>query len=121
MHLSPSAQNLFSLALAATWAVGGILLYIRMRSKQVEYLRRFPPVAGVPLYMASSDNPFGVVSRRIWVALSKRQTEPGLEALRREIWRRFRYMTFWIYGFPLITIGVIALLITTGIISITAK
>lgn len=90
MYLPPTVQNIVSLVLAAIWAVGSITLYFRMRAKQVAYLKRFPPVEGVPLYMAAGGNPFGAVARTIWRVMLNRHPDPDLERLRQEIWRRFR-------------------------------
>ena len=121
MYLPPTAQNIVSLALAAIWAVGMITLYFRMRAKQVAYLKRFPLVEGVPLYMAAGGTPFGAVAGTIWRVMLNRQPDPDLERLRQEIWRRFRYMALWIYGYPVVAFGVAALLITTGAIKVVAK
>ena len=121
MYIPPNIQTIVSLVLAALWFAGTIALYVRMRAKQVAYLKRFPPVEGVPLYMAGGGNPFGAVSRAIWSAMVRHQTDPELEALRREIWRREGYMTLWIFGFPICAVGVTALLIATGVISVIAR
>ena len=107
--------------LAAIWAAGAVTLYFRTRAKQVAYLKRFPPVEGVPLDMAVGGNPFGAISRAIWNAMLNSQTDPELEQLRREIWRRFLNLALWIFGFPLLTFGGAALLIATGVINIMAK
>lgn len=121
MYLSPTAQNIVSFMLMAIWFIGMFVLYLRLRAKQVAYLKRFPPVEGVPLYMAASGNPFGAVARTIWRVMLNRQPDLDLERLRREIWRRFRYMVLWIFGFPLLAIGTAALLILTGMINVMAK
>ena len=121
MYIPPATQNLLSLGLAAIWATGTITLYFRMRAKQAAYLRRFPPVEGVPLDMAVSGNPFGAVARAQWKAMLAHQTDSELERLRKEIWRRFLYQSLWIFGFPLLTIGMTALLIATGAITVMAK
>jgi heme/copper-type cytochrome/quinol oxidase subunit 1 len=121
VYLPPTAQNIASLVLAAVWFVGMIILYFRMRAKQVAYLERFPPVEGVPLHMVISGNPFGAVSRAIWHVTMTRQPDIELEQLRQEMWHRFLYQILWTFGFPLVTIGVAALLIATGIINVIAK
>lgn len=91
-----------------------------MRAKQVAYLKRFPPVEGIPLEIAGGGNPFGAVSRAFWRAQLRRQPDPDLERLRHDIWRRFGYLTLWIYGFPLAIAGGTALLIVTGVIHVMA-
>jgi hypothetical protein len=121
VYILPNIQTIVSLVLAALWFAGTIALYVRMRAKQVAYLKRFPPVEGVPLYMTGGGNPFGAVSRAVWSVMVRHQTDPELEALRREIWRRKGYMTLWIFGFPICAVGVTALLITTGVISVIAR
>ena len=121
MYIPPNVQAIVSLALAALWFAGTIALYVRMRAKQVAYLKRFPPAEGVPLCTAGGGNPFGAVSRAIWSAMVRRQPDSELEALRREIWRREGYMTLWIFGFPICAVGVTALLIATGVISVIAR
>lgn len=65
MYIPPTAQNLISLTLAAIWVVGIVILYLRTRAKQIKYLRRFPPVNGVPLDMVTSGNPFGAAARNL--------------------------------------------------------
>ena len=121
MYIPPTAQNLISLALAVIWFAGGIILYLRTRAKRVIYLRHFPPVNGVPLDIVMSANPFGAEARAIYRAMWRRQADAELEGLRREIWRRYRYVALWIYGFPVVAVGVAALLITTGAIRVMAK
>ena len=121
MYIPPGIQNAVSIALVAIWVVGTIALYFRMRAKQVAYLKRFPPVEGVPLEIAGGGNPFGGVSRAIWRVMFRRQPDPELEQLRHDVWRRFGYMSLWIYGFPLLAVGVVALLIATGVIRVIAR
>lgn len=49
-------------------------------------------------------------------AMRQRQPEPELERLRRELWRRYRYMVLWVLGFPIIVFAPVVLLIVTGYI-----
>jgi hypothetical protein len=95
------------------WMGGGIALIIRTWAQQFAYLRHFPPVDGVPL-----DNFF--VSMRVIgaqrSAMRQKQPNPALEAMRREAHRRFRVYLVWIFGFPFLCIGVIALLVSTNIL-----
>ncbi len=120
MHLSPTTQNIVSFMLMAIWFTGAYVLFLRLRAKQVAYLKHFPPVEGIPLHMANSGNPFGAVSRAIWHVTVTRQTDNELEQLRREMWRRFLYQILWTFGFPLLAVGVAALLILTGMINVMA-
>lgn len=78
MYLPPTAQDLISLTLATIWFAGGITLYLRTRAKQVVYLRRFPPVNGVPLDIVMSGNPFGAEARAIYRAMWRRQADAEL-------------------------------------------
>jgi hypothetical protein len=107
-------RQIFPLVFFILWIGVGIILFFRARAKQVAYLKRFPPVEGVPLYMVGGGNPFGAQARAIWRAM-RRQPDPELERLRREVWRRFRLYPIWIFGFPLLTGGVVALLIVSGL------
>lgn len=121
MHIPPAAQNIVTFVLVVTWFAGALTLYFRLRAKQVAYLRHFPPVAGVPLDMAAGGNPFSAVSRTIWRVMINSQSDPALEQLRKQIWRRFLYQTLWIFGFPFLMGGVVALLIATGAINVMAR
>ena len=55
------------------------------------------------------------------VAETKRKSLPRLaksvqgeaQALRQEMQRRYRYFLYWVFGFPALTIGVVALLMLT--------
>lgn len=121
MALSPAIQNIISFALAIIWAVGSIILYFHTRAKQVVYLRHFSPVNGAPLEWVMSGNPFGVEARTIYRLMWQRQADPELEQRRREIWRRQRYAIVWMFRFPILAVGVAALLIATGAINVMAK
>ena len=121
MYISPDAQNIASLALAAICAMGAIILHVRFRAKQATYLKRFPPVGGVPLNMPGGGNPFGAVPRTIWQAMFDHQPDWELERLRLDVWRRCGYVALWIVGFPIVAVGTATLLIATGVIELIAK
>ena len=40
-----------------------------------------------------------------------RQDDPELERLRREVWRKNRHIVYWVFGFPVLAIGVGALVL----------
>lgn len=44
------------------------------------------------------------------MVLWRRQADPELEQLRREVWRRWGYAALWGVGFPLLAMGLLALL-----------
>ncbi len=107
------AQQLFPFAFAITWFGVEAVLFFRFRAKQRAYLHRFPPVEGVPLDMYVGGGPKSV-TRAGFRAMWRRQTDPELERLRREVWQHFIYMGIWVYGFPIIVFGAVVLLTATG-------
>jgi hypothetical protein len=113
-------QRIFPLAFALAWSGGAIVLGVRLLRKQGAYLRRFPPVEGVPLddfvVTTAFRSPWGAVNRAIRRVSWQRQDDPELERLRREVGRSVLHLAVWIYGFPLLTLGVAALLIATGVV-----
>ena len=106
-------QRVFPFAFPTLWLGGMFALFFRFRRTQREYLRRFPPVEGVPLDMYWGGGPRSV-TREIFRVMRQRQDDPELERLRREVWRSYRTVALWGFGFPLICFGVITLLILTG-------
>jgi hypothetical protein len=119
VRLDAEWQNILGYTLALTWFVVGVVLSLRALMKQLAYLGRFPPVNGVPLNALRGGNPFGARARMQWRVSLQRQSDPELEGLRRETWRRFRAVMLWIYGFPIVVIGVAALLIATSVVILT--
>jgi hypothetical protein len=107
-------RGIFPFAFAVVWSGVGIVLYFRTRVQQAAYLKRFPPVNGVPLYMVNGGNPFGARAQAIRHTM-RSQSDPDLERLRREVWCRFRLCLIWIFGFPLLSFGIAALLIISGL------
>lgn len=95
------------------WMGGTVLLFLRSRAHQVAYLKKFPPVNGVPLEMFMGGNPFGAEARAIARVSRTRQSDPELERMRQEMKRRSRHIVYWTFGFPALTIGVVALLMLT--------
>jgi hypothetical protein len=114
--LNSTWQNVGGITLALMWFGGGIALFARTLTQQFAYLRHFPPVDGVPL-----DNILTLLSgmrpiRAQWAAMLQKQSEPRMEAMRREVNRRFLVCLVWIYGYPFLCIGVIALLVSTNVL-----
>ncbi len=107
MRVDSAWQNSIFYALQITWVGGAVLLYLRHLKRERAYLRHFPPVDGVPLDALRGGNPFGARSRAAFRVMLRRQPEPELERMRRDLWRRWRYVLLWIYGFPVGVIGVI--------------
>jgi len=111
-------QPFFPFVFAIGWFGGGIVLYFRFRREQQSYLRRFPPIdryQTLDMYTPGFGNPPGT-SRKIYAAMWQRRDDPELERLRREMWRHYGYVALWIFGFPLLTIDVIALLVVAGLV-----
>jgi hypothetical protein len=86
---------------------GMIFRWNRYRQAQRAYLRHFPPVAGYLLEEYLDRNPWSLVDRAINAVARQPQDEPELERLRRAIWRQLRYFVLWIFGVPLLTVGVV--------------
>jgi hypothetical protein len=64
--------------LAGVWLVGTILIYVRYRAYQVAYLKKFPPINGVPLYMVWGGNPGGPEAQAIYSAMGIDSPIPSL-------------------------------------------
>jgi hypothetical protein len=97
----------------ALWFGGSGIFFLRSRAAQVAYLKKFPLVNGVPLEMFMGGNPFGPVARAIARVSRTRQTVPELERLRQKMRRRSWHLLYWMWGFPVLGIGVGALLMLT--------
>ena len=115
MRVDAGWQNLAVAAFITMWLAGTVAMFFRYRAKQRAYLRRFPPVEGVPLDMYLGGDPFGEIARAIFRALWRRQSNPELEQLRRAVWQRYRQANYWVFGFPILYYGLAALLLVTGI------
>lgn len=100
-------QNIIFFAFLITWFGGGVVLYVRFLKRQRAYLRHFAPVDGVPLDALRGGNPFGARSRATFRVMLQRQSDPELERMRRDLWRRWRPVVLWIYGFPFLVICVV--------------
>ncbi len=96
---------------------GGVLIFgMRAKAKGNAYLRRLPPVNGVPLdmYMYADKDWFRGWRGPVWQAYRQQQTDPELESLRQEARRRSRSMVLWMFVFPAVVAAVMTLLILTG-------
>ena len=87
--------------------VGTVILGLRTNRYQVAYLKKLPPVKGVPLYMVWETYPFGPK----WQAMHQPHADPKLELMRREARRTYRQLVYWMFGFPALGIGVAALVL----------
>jgi hypothetical protein len=97
-------RQIFPFVFATLWIVPTVVLFLRFRRKQLAYLRRFPPIdryQTLDMYTPGIGNPPGTF-RRIWDAQWRRQDDPELERLRRELWRRYGLVMLWVFGFPLV-------------------
>jgi hypothetical protein len=97
-------QPIFPSAFAIMWFGGVVVLCLRFCAKQRTYLRRFPPVAGVPRGMHPGGHP--------WAS----QDDLEVDRLRRAVLRSYRQAALWALGFPLLTCGLAALLIVAGLV-----
>jgi hypothetical protein len=111
--VSYAVQQWLFFAFAATWFGGAIVLYLRYLRKRGIYLRRFPPVASVPLdtYKYLENNPFSPQGRAAFRAIWQPQDDPKLESLRGKVWRGYGYVVLWGFGFPILVVGVVILLL----------
>src|SRR5215813_1816921 len=108
-------RSSFPLMVLMLWVGGLMTVAFRARATQHAYLRRFPPIARVRLdqYLArwgsdgwKSNSPQARTIDWLW---SSRQDDPELEQLRHEMRRRWRLLYFWMFGPPLLTVGVAVL------------
>jgi hypothetical protein len=92
---------------------GTAVLAFRYRRKHLAYLRRFPPIDGVPLdmYIVSSYASLKAL-RSVW----NRPQDPETEELRRALRRRMWHLLLWFLGFPLLVSVVVVTLILTGVV-----
>lgn len=114
--MDEALQDFIAYGLVFVWIGVDLFLLIRSRLKQIEYLRRFPPVDGVWLDTFTSGNPFGRVAQAIRQVSREPQVDPELEQLRLKMVRRGRLLPLWLFGFPVIVVGVTALLIVAGVV-----
>jgi hypothetical protein len=108
-------ENVGLFAFAIVWVGVCFALLWRYRAQQRAYLHQFPPVEGVPLEMYLGFGPPSV-RHGVFRALNQRQADPELERLCQEMWRRYRHFLMWWLGFPLLVVGVVVILILTGIV-----
>lgn len=116
MGISAEVQQVIFVAFLITWLGGEAVLYFRFRVSRNAYLRRFEReidfFAGDPIFYPGSVRAYREVVR----IMRERQTNAELEQLRLQMWRHYRYCMTWIFGFPFIVVGAVALLILTGLV-----
>ena len=110
MDVNWVVQQVLFVAFQAVWAGGAFALMGRLLKQHFDDVRRFPPVNGVRLETFTGGNPFGLVAREIRRLGREPQDDPELELLRRALRRTSHHLRLWIFGFPLLTLGVAALL-----------
>lgn len=96
-ELIQRAVELRYVILWVVWFGGTTVVTIRVLTTHHNYARHFP-----------------FLQRN--TALWQRQADPGLEQLRREMWRRARVAVLWELGSPLLVVATIKLLAVTGIL-----
>lgn len=99
------------------WFGGMAVLFVRFRLKQHAYIHHFENelrfLAGSPLYIPSSAQGVGDALR----VMRQRQSDPDLEKLRRNMWRRYLFIVLWVFGFPVAVIALVVLVkVTTGVL-----
>lgn len=111
--MSAGIENVVAVVGMVVWFGGTIYLYLRARSKQIEYLRHFERDIHSSLPV---DDPFVAATsfsatRDITRVMRTRQEDPTLEALRREMWHRFHIQIVWIFVAPA---ALFAIVVTLG-------
>jgi hypothetical protein len=98
-------QRIGPYAFFAVWGTGLGISATRYWGYLRAYLRQFPPVDGIALdtFRRLSDRP---VANAIHQARYKRQPDPEVEHMRREVWKRYWYYAYWIFGFPALVVVV---------------
>lgn len=112
-------QPIFPFAFAILWFGGTIALLFLMKYKHRAYLRQFPPGTfdtTLPEY-----NPwFGEYSigyaRRHGAAERTASPDPERERRRVAAIRTFVFLLLWMFGFPLVTWGMVGILIVAGLV-----
>lgn len=105
--------------LILTWGVGMALLMLRGYVAATTYRRRLPPKGGVPfdelMQQYRWDDFLGNKRRALLRQIYRQQqADPDLEQLRQEVLRHRRYLLLWMFGFPPLMVGVLALVVVTG-------
>ncbi len=114
-----SLFDTLSTILILTWGVGFFVLLLRGYMATTAYQKRLPPINGVPFdtlmqQYALNDflgNKRRALRRQIY---RQQQADPELERLRQAVLRHTRYTLLWMFGFPVVMIGVLVLVVVTG-------
>lgn len=118
MSLSPIAQQNIFTVLVIIWFLVEAVLVFRAKRLEKPYLRRLPPVNGVPLDIHLYVVPDWKKGWHgpVWRAFREPQADPELERMRLEAQRRWRIVFRWSFGVPVLMIGKAALLIATSMV-----
>lgn len=108
-----AAPAILAWAFFILWFGGGVMLFVPARIAQNRCLRQFDELKDVPLDGIPLGMPRGAWGV-IWDEMMDYQFDPALEASRRAMWRRWRWMVAWIFGFPLTVVAIMVALILTG-------
>lgn len=103
--------------LILTWMVGAALLMLRASAAQSAYFRRLPPIDGLTVNTDTyAWNDWSYSKRRALrrQMYGQRQADPELEQLRQDVRWHSRYLRLWMFGFPFVMAGVLALIVVTG-------
>lgn len=113
MTITGAQLNTLFLAFVLTWFAGIVLLGVRATRSGRAYLRRFPSASGVRVE-SYVDQRWPGKSSAVRRAYREAQSDPELEALRQAARRSGRLVLAWIFGYPIVLWGTLALLIVLG-------
>lgn len=118
MSVTEQELNIGFWVFVVLWFGGIAVLAFRSSAKGKAYLRRLPPVRGIPLdmYMNLDDGKWNARGGTVWKAYRQEQSDPEIEGLRRAAWRQRRYLILWGFGFPIVVWGAFFLLVAVGYI-----
>jgi hypothetical protein len=95
-------QNVIWLTFVVVWVGVGLILQIRTFTLLFAYLRRFPPVDGIPLDRFVSPLDSWKLVRAQWRVTLQPQRDLELEWMRREVRRRQGVFLVWLFAFLLL-------------------
>lgn len=113
--MSVDLAQIFPFVVLLPWFGVAVVLLFRYRTKQREYLRHFAS-NGISLDVPPGSIASLQVHQAIHYVMRQRQTNPELEQLRRDTWRRYRLMAFWALGYPVFIFVTIVGLGVSGLV-----